>query len=65
MTNIDICLYSQPSSALQPAHISPNRSFYYSYILAKEEEKETHPSLQLPILVYFETQVYIFSTLTF
>lgn len=65
MTNIDICLYSQPSSALQPAHISPNRSLYYSYILAKEGEKKTHPSLQLSILVYFEAQVYIFSTLTF
>lgn len=65
MTNIDICLYSQPSSALQPAHISPNRSFYYSYILTKEGEKKNHPSLQLSILVYFEAQVYIFSTLTF
>lgn len=66
MTNIDICLFSQPSSALQPAHISPNRSFYYSYILAKEgKKKKNHPSLQLSILVYFEAQVYIFSTLTF
>ena len=64
MTNIDMCLYGEPNPALQPAHISPNRSFYFK-LYSCREEKNNFFFLQLSILVYFEAQVYIFSTLTF
>lgn len=38
MTNIDMCLYGEPNPALQPAHISPNRSFYFKLYSCREEK---------------------------
>ena len=40
MTNIDMCLYGEPNPAIQPAHISPNRSFYFKLYSCREEKND-------------------------